>query len=284
MYTTLQPVLSEAERIGGMVGAFNAHNLEMIPDMIRAARDLGSPIIIQTSAGTARYVGMKNIVAVCRSMAEDEIVDVVLHLDHATNLTDIRDAIDAGYSSVMFDGSQLTFAENVAKSQRVVEFARERGVSVETEIGTIGGTEDGISAKEGLYTRPEDAVAFCDAVDMDALAVSIGTHHGQFQGKTEIQFDVLSAVHAAVSKPLVIHGGTGVREEDYARLAQDGIRKFNVGTELLVAWTRAAKETFGETPVNSSLRNNIVPCNEAVRSTVARKIGLFQRAALPAVA
>ena len=117
--------------------------------MIRAARDLGAPIIIQTSPGTARYVGMRNFVAVCKSMAQDEIVDVVLHLDHCTNLTDIRDAIEAGFSSVMFDGSSLPFSENVAKSRRVIEFARDHGVSVEAEIGTIGGTEEGISNETG---------------------------------------------------------------------------------------------------------------------------------------
>src|SRR5699024_7994893 len=112
MYVTLTDVLSEAERIGATVGAFNAHNLEMIPPMISAARDAGSPIIIQTSVGTARYIGMENLVALCKGIATREPVNVVLHLDHATKLEDIRDAIDAGYSSVMFDGSSLPYAEN----------------------------------------------------------------------------------------------------------------------------------------------------------------------------
>jgi len=275
MYKSMTPVLAEAARVGYTVGAFNAHNLEMVPPMIRAARDLGAPIIIQTSPSTARYVGMRNFVAVCKSMAQDEIVDVVLHLDHCTNLTDIRDAIEAGYSSVMFDGSSLPFSENVAKSRRVIEFARDHGVSVEAEIGTIGGTEEGISNETGEYTQPDEAVRFLDQVDCDALAVSIGTNHGQFKGKTEVNFPLLELLHKAVDKPLVVHGGTGVAEEDYPRLTANGIGKFNVGTELLVGWTRAAKERFSLTEVNSSLRNNIEPCNDVVRSIVARKIGLF---------
>lgn len=275
MYVTLREALAEGERVGRIVGAFNAHNLEMVPGMIRAARDHGAPIIIQTSVGTARYVGMRNLVAVCRTMAETEMVDVVLHLDHATELTDIRDAIEAGYSSVMFDGSQLPFAENILKTRRVIEFAHERGVSVEGEIGTIGGTEEGISVAEGSRTSPEEAAAFCDAVEVDALAVSIGTHHGQFKGKTALDIPLLAAIHRAVPTPLVIHGGTGVNEEDYAALTANGVRKFNVGTELLVAWTAAAKDTFSATEVNSSLRNNIVPCNDKVREVVAHKIGRF---------
>lgn len=275
MYTSITGMLAEARCAGYTVGAFNAHNLEMVPSMIRAARDLGSPIIIQTSPGTARYVGMRNFVAVCRSMAADEIVDVALHLDHATDPTDIRDAIEAGYSSVMFDGSQRPFTDNVAASRRVIAFARDHGVSVETEIGTIGGTEEGVSHETGRYTQPEEALRFLDAVDTDALAVSIGTNHGQFRAKTKLDFDLLSRIHAFIEVPLVIHGGTGVDEADYPRLRDGGVLKFNVGTELLVGWTTKAKETFAATRVNSSLRKSIVPCNEAVEAIVARKIALF---------
>lgn len=277
MYKSLVPVLAEARTNQFVVGAFNAHNLEMVPPMIRAARRHGAPIIIQTSAGTARYVGMKNFVAVCRSMAEDELVDVVLHLDHATKLDDIHDAIEAGYSSVMFDGSALPFEQNIATSRRVVEYAHERGVSVECEIGTIGGTEEGITNEVGIYTQPDEAVRFLEQVDCDALAVSIGTAHGHYHGTTALNFEVLEALHKAVDKPLVVHGGTGVDEADYPRLFANGIGKFNVGTELLVGWTRKAQEMFGATKVDSSLRNNIVPCNDVVADVVSHKVELFMK-------
>lgn len=275
MYRPITPMLAEAARVGYTVGAFNAHNLEMVPPMIRAARDLGAPIIIQTSAGTARYIGMRNLVAVCRSMAENEVVDVALHLDHATNLTDVRDAVEAGYSSVMFDGSQLPFARNVATSRRVVAFAHAHGVSVETEIGTIGGTEEGVTNASGTYTQPEEALRFLQEVDTDALAVSVGTNHGQFRGKTRLDLELLARIHEAVDVPLVIHGGTGVDESDYPHLTANGVGKFNVGTELLVGWTRKAQEQFGATKVNVSLRHNIVPCNDVVQDVVAHKIALF---------
>ncbi|WP_125589014.1 class II fructose-bisphosphate aldolase [Companilactobacillus jidongensis] len=281
MYKTLASVLKEAEELDYTVGAFNAHNLEMVPSMIEAARDSGSPIIIQTSVSTARYVGMSNFVAVCKSMSDKEAVDVVLHLDHARDLTDIKDAIDAGYSSVMFDGSLLPFKENIAKTKRVIEYAHGHGVSVEAEIGTIGGTEEGFTVKEGQYTDPKDAIEFVKECDVDALAVGIGTHHGQFQSKTKLNFPLLEEIHADIDKPLVVHGGTGVNEDDYHRLTENGIRKFNVGTELLVAWTRTAQEYFGKTEVNNSLRNNIMPCNKAVHDIIAHKIDLFMNKKSP---
>ncbi|WP_332236654.1 class II fructose-bisphosphate aldolase [Sporolactobacillus sp. KGMB 08714] len=275
MFKNLHDLLTEAERLNYTVGAFNAHNLEMVPAMISAARDAGSPIIIQTSVGTARYVGMKNFVAVCQSMAEDLLVDVDLHLDHAKNFADIKDAIDAGYRSVMFDGSAMPLKENIMKTLRVIEYAHPRNVSVEAEIGTIGGTEEGVTVKEGAYTDPKDAVAFCRQADVDALAVGIGTHHGQFRSKTQLNFPLIEALHKVLSVPMVVHGGTGVNEKDYHRLTENGIRKFNVGTELLVTWTKTAQEKFKTTEVNASLRNNIVPCNEAVHDIVFHKINLF---------
>jgi fructose-bisphosphate aldolase class II len=275
MYKNLHAILAEATRLDYTVGAFNAHNLEMVPAMISAAEETGSPIIIQTSVATARYVGMQNFVTICQSMANDQMVDVDLHLDHAKDFNDIKDAIDAGYSSVMFDGSALPFKENVIKTLKVVEYAHAKNVSVEAEIGTIGGTEEGVTVKEGVYTNPKDAIEFCNRVDVDALAVGIGTHHGQFKSKTKINFPLLKEIHKEVAVPLVVHGGTGVKEEDYHRLTENGIRKFNVGTELLVAWTEVAKDQFAKTEVNNSLRNNIIPCNEAVHNIILRKIGLF---------
>ncbi|RHW50860.1 ketose-bisphosphate aldolase [Lactobacillus bombicola] len=277
-YKTLNEVLKEAQELNFTVGAFNAHNLEMVPAMIEAAHEVGTPIIIQTSVSTANTEGMTNFVAVCKSMAEKQAVDVVLHLDHARNIKDIEEAIAAGYSSVMFDGSALPLKENIEKTKRVVEYAHHRGVSVEGEIGTIGGTEEGYTVEEGSYTRPEDALKFLKECDVDALAVGVGTHHGQFQSKTKLNFPLIETLHDKLDKPMVIHGGTGVNEEDYHRLTENGIRKFNVGTELLVAWTETAKEKFGGTEVNNSLRNNIIPCNEEVKKIIKHKLSLFMNA------
>lgn len=278
MYMNIVPILEEAEELNYTVGAFNTHNLEMLPDIIEAAYEEGMPIIIQTSVDTAKYIGYKNLVAICKSMSNEYMVNIALHLDHARNFDDIKDAIDAGYSSVMFNGSNLPFKENIMKTKRVVEYAHKRGVSVEGEIGTIGGTEEGISVSvENMeYTNPVDAKKFVELTCVDALAIGIGTNHGQYKSKTQINFELLKKIHELVNVPLVIHGGTGVKEEDITKLIKYGIRKFNVGTELLVAWTGEAKRNFEETKVNKSLRYNIIPCNNTVKEIVKRKIKVFR--------
>ena len=277
MYKTVRDLTDDAERLNMTIGAFNMHNLEMLPDMIRAAKEMGAPIIIQTSVDTAKYIGYNVIVAVVEELANSMIVDVALHLDHAKDFDAIKDAIEAGYSSVMFDGSSLPFKENIEKTKLVVEYAHARDVSVEGELGTIGGTEEGISVSEEdkEYTRPNDAVTFVRETGVDVLAVGIGTNHGQFKSKTNVKIPLLKEIHQVVDVPLVIHGGTGVKEEDYPDLINNGIRKFNVGTELLVNWTQQAKDCFAETPVNKSLRYNIIPANQKVKEIVKHKIGLF---------
>jgi len=277
MYTSLKEVTTKARKFNFTVGAFNMHNLEMLPAMIRAAKEMGSPIIIQTSVGTAQYIGYGVVVSVCKHLAEYEGVDVVLHLDHATNFAHIRDAINAGFSSVMFDGSSLSFKENILRTQEVVAFAYQRGISVEGELGVIGGTEDGHTVNEAdkVYTDPEDAKLFVKETGVDALAVAIGTSHGSYKAKTNINLPLLKRIHEVVDVPLVVHGGTGVKEEDIHKCIDNGVRKFNVGTELLVGWTKKAKEMFSQTKENASLRNNIVPCNDIVKDIIKRKIAVF---------
>lgn len=283
MYKTLKEVTQTATELNMTIGAFNTHNLEMLPEMIRAAKEMGAPIIIQTSIDTAKYIGYKVMVAVAKEIAEDEMVDVCLHLDHARDFDEIKAAIDAGYSSVMYDGSHLPFKENIAKTKAVVEYAHAHGASVEGELGTIGGTEEGISVAEDdkVYTKPTDAVEFVKHTGVDALAIAIGTNHGQFKSKTEVNIPLLKEIHAVVDIPLVVHGGTGVKEEDYPELINHGIRKFNVGTELLVNWTQTAKDSFAETEVNKSLRHNVIPANMKVKEIVKHKIGLFMNVDSP---
>ncbi|RHA25709.1 ketose-bisphosphate aldolase [Streptococcus mutans] len=277
MYTTLRELTDKAEKLNMAIGAFNMHNLEMLPDMIRGAKEMGAPIIIQTSVDTAKYIGYSVIVAVVKELANQNMVDVALHLDHARDLDAIKDAIAAGYSSIMFDGSNLSFKENILKTKLVVDYAHTRGVTVEGELGTIGGTEEGISVSEDdkIYTRSEDALTFVQETNVDALAVAIGTNHGQFKSKTDVKIPLLKEIHQTVTVPLVVHGGTGVKEADYLELINNGIRKFNVGTELLVNWTQEAKDSFGKTAVNKSLRYNVIPANQKVKEIVKHKIGLF---------
>ncbi len=279
MYVTLREVLAEASKLNMAVGAFNTHNLEMLPAIIRAAVAQKTPVIIQTSEGTASYVGHRNLVAVAKSMADEFGVDVVLHLDHAKNFDEIRKALDAGYSSVMYDGSALPFKENILGTKRVVDYAEKTGASVEGELGTVGGTEDGVAVAEAdvHYTEPEQAVEFIEKTGINALAVAIGTNHGQYKSKTNISFEQLEKIRDAVDGfPLVIHGGTGVKDEDVRRVIDLGIRKFNVGTELLVNWNITSRDAYNEHKENTSNRNMVVPALETVQSIVEHKIQLFK--------
>ena len=278
MYVTLKEVLKGANQLNMAIGAFNTHNLEMLPAIIKAAGKQKTPVIVQTSCGTANYVGHKNLVAVCKSMAEEYGVDVVLHLDHAKDFDEIRKAIRAGYSSVMFDGSSLSFKENILGTKQVVNFAKEYGVSVEADVGTVGGTEEGIvvSQAEVFYTDPKDTVEFVAETGIDALAVAIGTNHGQYMSKTDISFDQLKQIKEVVDIPLVIHGGTGVKDDDVKKVIDLGIRKFNVGTELLVGWNRQSKVCYEENKENISNRDNVVPCLDKIEEIVSRKINLFK--------
>lgn len=278
MYSTLKEVLKEANDLNMAVGAFNTHNREMLPAIIKAAVKEKTPVIVQTSCGTANYIGHKNLVSICKSMADEYGAEVVLHLDHAKDYDEIRKAIDAGYSSVMFDGSSLPLKENILGTKRVVAYAKKYGVSVEAELGTVGGTEDGIAVAqdEVRYTDPADAVEFVKQTGIDALAVAIGTNHGQYKSKTNINFERLKEIKDVVDIPLVIHGGTGVKEEDVKKVIDLGIRKFNVGTELLVGWNRESKTCYDEHKENISNRENVVPCLNVIEEIVSRKIKLFK--------
>lgn len=282
MYVTLREVLAEAEQLNMAIGAFNTHNLEMLPAIVRAAAKEKTPVIIQTSEGTASYIGHRTLVAVCKSLADEYGVDVVLHLDHAKDFDEIRKAVDAGYSSIMYDGSALPFKENILGTKRVVEYAQKSGASVEGELGTVGGTEDGVAVDQDKvrYTDPDQAVEFIEKTGIDALAVAIGTNHGQYKSKTNINFEQLEKIRDAVNGfPLVIHGGTGVKDEDVRHVIDLGIRKFNVGTDLLVNWNKASRQAYDELKENTSNRKMVIPAQEAVQEVVEHRISLFKNIA-----
>lgn len=277
MYVTLKEILKNTRNEKFAVGAFNIHCLEMIPAMIKAAETKNSPIILQVSPTTCRYIGFKLLVNVVKTLAEQVNVNVTLHLDHTKDFETIKKAIDSGFSSVMIDSSALPLEENIVKTRQVVQYASKHGVSVEAELGTIGGTEEGVAVNDGKikYTRPENAVKFIEATGIDALAIAIGTSHGQFKSKAKLSFDVLKNNHDVTNIPLVLHGGTGVSDDDLKKCVSEGICKLNVGTELNVAWVTAAKETFEKAKVNDSCRDLVIPSNDAVQKVIENKIDLL---------
>ncbi|ENG6105583.1 class II fructose-bisphosphate aldolase [Serratia liquefaciens] len=260
------------------IGSFNLHCLEMLPAFFKAAKSMHSPLMIQISTGTAEYLGYRLLVDSVRSLAQSEDVPTCLHLDHCSDIASIETAIDAGFSSVMYDGSHLEMDENIANTRRVIDIARQHNVSVEAELGAIGGSEDGkaVAEEDICFTTVEDAKRFVDETGVDMLAVSVGTVHGLYTGKAHIQHQRLAEITAATGTPLVLHGGTGVSDEDMRLAVAGGIEKVNVGTEMNVQWVDQCKQTFEKGKVNDSVRKFLIPANNAVTQVLTEKIGLFK--------
>ena len=280
MYKNLTELFKENEGKGA-VGAFNVHCFEMVPAMIQAAEELNVPIILQTSLGTAEYIGFEPLIAAVKALAEKSSVDVALHMDHCKSVEALKKAIDCGYSSVMYDGSSLPIEENIKNTKEVVAYAHANNVSVEGEVGSIGGAEEGVVvAKDAaMYTKPEDALYFANETGVDALAVSIGTTHGQYKSKAKINYELLSELKEKLGTTgLVLHGGTGVSDEDMRRCVREGMKKINVGTELNKSYIEVVGKTFtaeGVTPL-TSLRTLLGPANDRIREIVKEKASLFQ--------
>lgn len=280
MYKNLTELFKENEGKGA-VGAFNVHCFEMVPAMIQAAEELNVPIILQTSLGTAEYIGFEPLIAAVKALAEKSSVDVALHMDHCKSVEALKKAIDCGYSSVMYDGSSLPIEENIKNTKEVVAYAHAKNVSVEGEVGSIGGAEEGVVvAKDAaMYTKPEDALYFANETGVDALAVSIGTTHGQYKSKAKINYELLSELKEKLGTTgLVLHGGTGVSDEDMRRCVREGMKKINVGTELNKSYIEVVGKTFtaeGVTPL-TSLRTLLGPANDRIRGIVKEKASLFQ--------
>lgn len=258
-------------------GAFNLHCYEMILPFFQASKEMNVPIIMQISTGTASYIGYKLLADSVKSLSETSNMDICLHLDNCSKEEAIKEAINAGFSSVMIDGSALPIDKNIELTKRIVEFAHSKNVSVEGEIGTIGGNEDGVKANidESMYTAPEDALLFYKETGIDAMAISIGTAHGLYKGKANINFDKLKTIKELTQAPLVLHGGTGVSNEDLKKCVEYGMRKVNVGTELNAAWIEKAQETFKTGKFSDSLRNLLIPANNAVKDVLIDKIKLI---------
>ncbi|REJ14987.1 MAG: ketose-bisphosphate aldolase [Caldibacillus debilis] len=266
----------------GAIGAFNVHCLEMLPSIMEAAKELNVPIILQTSLGTAEYIGFDLIVSSVKTLSERYNIDACLHLDHCKDIDAIKKAIDSGYTSVMYDGSSLPLSKNIENTKIVVEYAHNRNVSVEGEVGTIGGAEDEFFENQDdvKYTNPDDACRFVQETQVDALAVAIGTAHGQYKSKAKINFDLLKEISSKIRNVgLVLHGGTGVSDEDLKRCVYEGVKKVNIGSELNKAYIEEINKTFPSAIDNplTSLRNLFTPANYKIKEIVKQKITLLQK-------
>lgn len=251
----------------------------MLPAMIEAAEENNVPIIIQTSLGTAEYIGFETLIAAVKSLAERSSIDVCLHMDHCKDIDAIKRAIDCGYSSVMYDGSSLPLEENIKNTREVVEYAKAKNVSVEGEVGSIGGAEEGVvvDQNDAAYTKVEDALKFVEATGIDALAVAIGTTHGQYKSKAKLNFELMNELRNSLNNVgLVLHGGTGVSDEDMKRCARDGMKKINVGTELNKSYIEEVNKTFPTATPLTSLRKLLGPANDRIKEIIIEKSSLFK--------
>jgi fructose-bisphosphate aldolase class II len=234
------------------IGAFNIHNLEFVEGVMRAAGELSSPVILAIATISIDYAGLEPLAAISRDYAARSHIPTVIHLDHGDDIELVRQSIKSGFSSVMYDGSKYPLDENIKRTREIVKIAHAEDISVEGEIGVVGGFE-GLAVGDvsheqlrRLYTRPEEARRFVEETGVDALAVAVGTVHAMPIQNADIDFQRLKEIHEAVAVPLVFHGCTGLKDEDYHTAIALGVKKFNVGTRLVIEFQKALRRAIGQ--------------------------------------
>jgi fructose-bisphosphate aldolase class II len=278
----LNEVFNNAINDDYAIGAFNIHNLEFVEGVMRAAEELSSPVILGIATISIDYAGLEPLSVIARDYAKRSHVPTVIHLDHGDDIELVRRSIKSGFSSVMYDGSKYPIDENIKRTREIVEIAHAKDISVEGEIGVVGGFEgldSGDVSQEQLqqlYTRPEEARRFVEETGVDALAVAVGTVHGMPIQDARIDFQRLGEIHQAVDVPLVFHGCTGLKDEDYHRAIALGVKKFNVGTRLIIEFQTAIKAalTQDEPTLFSCLKQG----TEAVKIAVTDRINILKSA------
>ncbi|MBR0060713.1 MAG: class II fructose-1,6-bisphosphate aldolase [Selenomonadaceae bacterium] len=249
MLVTSKELLLDAQKNHYAVGAFNVENMEMVMAVLAAAEQQNSPVIMQTTPGTVKYAGFDFYFANVRTAAERTKIPVVMHLDHGNSFAMAMQAFRAGYTSIMIDGSKLPFEENIALTKSVVDVCHASNVPVEGELGKVGGKEDDLeNDDDNPYTDPQEAKIFVERTGVDSLAIGIGTAHGVYKGIPKVNMEVLSAVRQVVDVPLVMHGTSGVPDEQVRDAVSRGICKVNYATDLRIAFTNGVKEFMASNP------------------------------------
>lgn len=255
----MKSLLEQARNNHRGVGAFSVGNMEMVKGAIQAAEEQNTPIILQIAEVRFKHSPLALMGPMMVQAAKEAKVDVAVHLDHGLTPDAVKKALELGFTSVMFDSSTYPFEENIARTKEVVKLAEEHGVTVEAELGLVGGSEDG-SCDHGIRcTNPEDAKIFCEETGIDALAVAIGNAHGNYPVAPKLAFDVLEQIHQKVSVPLVLHGGSGITDEDFQKAISLGIVKVNIATASFNRLTKRAEEYL-----RSEGSHNYFALNEAM--------------------
>jgi len=274
---SVSELLFKAEREGYAVGAFNANNMEIVQAIAQAAALENAPVIMQASQGAIKYAGLEFITGLVKLAADQYKVPIALHLDHGTDFDQVVQCIRSGFSSVMYDGSKLPLKENIAMTRKVLEIARPIGVSVEAELGKIGGTEDHVHVDErdAMYTDPEEARIFVEETGVESLAIAIGTAHGQYKGEPHLDFERLQRIKELVKIPIVLHGSSGVPDQTVQRAILLGVCKVNIDTNIREAFVGEMRKQLDKDRGEIDPRKILGPAREATVEMIRQKIRVF---------
>lgn len=297
---TTTEMFQKAYEGGYAIGAFNVNNMEIVQGITEAAKEVSSPLILQVSAGARKYAKHGYLMKLVEAAVEDTGLPIALHLDHGEDFAICKACIDGGFTSVMIDGSKHSFADNIALTRQVVEYAHQHGVVVEGELGRLAGIEDdvNVSAEDSSYTDPNQVEEFVRATGVDSLAIAIGTSHGAYKfkpgQKPQLRFDILKEVSDRLPGfPIVLHGASsvipeyveminqfggempdaiGIPEDMLREAAKMAVCKINVDSDLRLAMTAAVRKYLAENPSHFDPRQYLSPARDAIKSLVMHKI------------
>ncbi|MFD7921171.1 class II fructose-bisphosphate aldolase [Streptomyces sp. NPDC059740] len=273
-------IVSSARQAGCGAAAFNVVHLETAEALVAAAEEARAPLILQISENCVRYHGsLLPLLRATMTLAESSTADLAVHLDHVTDPDLVREGVAAGAGSVMVDASSLPYAANVATTAELTAWCHERGVHVEAELGEVGG-KDGVHAP-GARTDPGEARAFVAATGVDTLAVAVGSSHAMRERTTVLDKDLIAALREALPVPLVLHGSSGVPDEELRRAITAGMTKINISTHLVSVFTTSVRDTLGGQPALVDSRKYLGPAREAVTKEAARLLQVLGAAAAP---
>ena len=275
---SMTEMLNKAKEEGYAVGQFNINNLEFTQAILQAAEEEKSPVILGVSEGAARYMGgFKVCVAMTKALMKEykTTVPVAIHLDHGSSFEKCKEAVDAGFTSVMIDASHHPYEENIEITSKVVEYAHSKGVSVEAELGTVGGQEDDVVADGVIYADVEECKDLVKRTNIDCLAPALGSVHGPYKGEPNLGFKEMEEIGKATGVPLVLHGGTGIPLHDIQKAVSLGTAKINVNTENQISSAKTVREVLAADKDVYDPRKYLGPAREAIKATVIGKIREF---------
>jgi fructose-bisphosphate aldolase class II len=274
---TTKELLEKAMRGKYAVGAFNANNIEMVQAIIEAAEEENAPVILQASQGAIKYAGLENIAAIVKNAAAMAKIPIALHLDHGTDYEQNVKCLRIGFTSLMFDGSKLPYEENVSITRKIVEMGHAVGVPVEGEIGKIAGTEDHITVSEveADMTEPEEALRFVEDTGVDSLAVAVGSVHRMKKKEAKLDHERIKKIAELVKIPLVLHGSSGVMDDEMKKGIKEGLCKINVATQLNMAFVEGMRKALNEKPEEVDPRRILGVSKELLKKVVRDRIRVF---------